>query len=177
MPENDPRAAVAEEPPSPPPIRRRPPPPPRKRGRGTLIGWILLLLFVGGVAAGGWFERQRIVAEFPQLGDAYALLGIPVEPPGPVFKLGEVTTGREEVDGDTVITVRGVVSNISERKQTLPPLRVQLTDSAGAVVYEWSFDPPQAELDAGGVVAFESQTKNPPETAQNLNISIEGEAP
>ncbi len=174
MPEDDPRAALAEEP-TPPPIRRRPAPPPRKRGYGTLIGWILLLLFVGGVAAGGWLERERIVAEFPQLRDVYALLGVPVEPPGPIFKLGEVKTERSEADGDTVIVVRGVVSNISDRKQSLPPLRVQLTDSAGAVVHEWSFEPPQKELDAGGVVAFESQTRNPPDTAQNLNISIEGD--
>ena len=173
MPQDDPRAAVAEAP-GPPP-RRRPPPP--KRGRGKLIGWLLLLLFVAGIAAGGWFERQRIVAQFPQLGDAYALIGIPVEPPGPVFKLSEVTLDSEVVEGTTVISVRGVVSNISNRKQSVPQLRAQLTNTAGEVLAEWTFEAPQDELDAGGAVAFETETRNPPDGAQNLSITIDGDRP
>lgn len=170
MPDNDPRAAAAEAPAAPP--RRRPAPPPKKKSRAGLVGWILLLLFVGGVVAGGWYERQRIVTQFPQLADVYALLGVPVEPPGPVFKLSEVKLGREVVEGDTVITVRGVVSNVSDRKQEVPQLRAQLTNAEGKVLTEWIFDAPQSELDAGGAVAFETETRNPPEGAQDLNISI-----
>ena len=170
MPENDPRAAVAEAPPPPP--RRRAAPPPKKKSRATLIGWLLLLLLVGSVVAGGWFQRQQIVEKFPQLADVYTLLGVPVEPPGPVFKLSDVALGRDVVEGETVITVRGVVANISERKQEVPALRAQLTNEAGEVLTEWTFEAPQQELDAGGAVAFETETRNPPEGARDLNISI-----
>ncbi len=170
MPENDPRAAVAEAPPPPP--RRRAAPPPKKKSRGALVGWILLLLFVGGVVAGGWFERQQIVEKFPQLADVYALIGVPVEPPGPVFQLSDVSLDRDVVEGDTVITVRGVVANLSDRKQEVPALRAQLTNEAGEILTEWTFEAPQSELDAGGAVAFETETKNPPEGARDLNISI-----
>ena len=177
MPEKDPRAAMvaaaaavtADVPPL--PGRRRGVPPQKKRG-GLAAGWILLLLFVAGVAAGGWFERERIVTRFPQLADVYALIGVPVAAQGQTLELNDVNTERAELDGDTVITVRGVVSNLSDRKQTLPPLRVQLTDSSGAVLAEWTFDPPRGELDAGDSVTFESQTRNPPEGAQNLNITF-----
>lgn len=173
MPANDPRAGVSEEQDVavPPPPRRRAAPP-TKRGKGPVFGWILLLVFVGGVAAGGWFERERIVQQFPQLRDVYTLLGIPVGPQGPVLELGQVTTESEDVDGGKVLTVRGVVTNISDQKQALPPLRVQLTDSSGNVVAEWTFDAPQSELDAGGVMAFESQTTNPPREARDLSINF-----
>ena len=180
MPENDPRAAVAATAAAvtpdvpPPPGRRRGALPQKKRSGGLAVGWILLLLLVAGAAAGGWFERERIVTQFPQLADAYALIGVPVVPQGPTLQLTDVNTERAELDGDTLITVRGVVSNISDRKQTLPPLRVQLTDSSGAVLAEWTFDPPRGELDAGESVTFESQTRNPPEGAQNLNITFTG---
>jgi predicted Zn finger-like uncharacterized protein len=171
MPDPDPRV-VAE--PGPPPPRRRPPPP-RKRGRGTLAGWILLLLFIAGIAAGGWFERDRIVAQFPQFADLYALLGIPVTPPGPVLSLIDVDLTSKEIEGETVITVHGVVSNISDRKQQVPTLQARLTDSAGAVLAEWTFEAPQSELDAGASVAFETDIKNPPKGAQNLGITfVEG---
>ncbi len=179
MPEADPRAAApaaeAEAEPTPPPLpRRRPAPPPRKKSRAVVVGWILLLLFVVGIAAGGWFGRQEIVARFPQLGDAYALIGVPVEPSGPTLKLGDVDLSSEVIDGDTVITVRGVVSNISQRKQQIPTLRAQLTDSAGEVLAEWTFESPQSELDVGAVVAFQTETRNPPKGAQNLGITFVG---
>ncbi|GAB4228068.1 MAG: zinc-ribbon domain-containing protein [Kiloniellaceae bacterium] len=171
MPDNDPRAAVAAAPP-PPPARRAAQPPKKKKSRAALVGWILLLFFIGGLVAGGWFERQRIVAQFPQLADVYALLGVPVDPPGPVLKLSDVALDRDVVEGDTVIIVRGVVSNISDRKQEVPSLRAQLTNGSGEILAEWTFEVPQAELDAGGSVAFETETKNPPEGARDLNISL-----
>jgi predicted Zn finger-like uncharacterized protein len=175
MPDDDPRAAVAAALDEPPPalLRRRPAPPPRK-SRGMAIGWILLLLFVAGVLAGGWFERDRIVARFPQMADLYALAGVPVAAPGPMLRLSDVQLDSAQVDGDTVITVRGVVTNITDRKQTLPMLRAQLTDSAGEALVEWTFAPPQGELDANGSVSFQTDTRNPPQGAQNLNIAFVG---
>src|SRR3546814_5698275 len=117
---------------------------------------------ISGLAAGGWLERERIVARFPQLADVYALAGVPVAASGPVLHLSDVALNSAEDAGDTVITVRGVITNISDRKQTLPMLRAQLTDSAGAMIAEWSFDPPRGELDAGASAPFETETRNPP---------------
>ncbi|MGF1594120.1 MAG: DUF3426 domain-containing protein [Kiloniellaceae bacterium] len=178
MPEDDPRAAVAAAEASvPPPPRRRPAQPPKKKGGGLALGWILLLLLVAGVAAGGWFGRDQIVAQFPQLADLYALAGIPVAAPGPVLQLSDVTLDSEEVAGDTVITVRGRVSNISDRKQDLPTLRARLTDSGDQVLAEWTFEVPQGQLDAGAAVSFRTETRNPPEGAQNLSITFGTDEP
>src|SRR3546814_9589930 len=90
-------------------------------------------------------SRERIVARFPQLADVYALAGVPVAASGPVLQLSDVALNSAEDAGDTVITVRGVITNISDRKQTLPMLRAQLTDSAGAMIAEWSFAPRSEE--------------------------------
>jgi predicted Zn finger-like uncharacterized protein len=172
MPEDDPRAALAAaEPDVPPPPRRRPLPE-KKKGRGVLVGWVLLLLFVGGVAAGAWFERQRIVDRFPQLADAYALLGIPVTPPDAALDLVIMEPTSDVIDGETVVTVRGTISNVSDHKQTLPNLRAQVLDAAGTVLTEWTFETPRRELDAGGSVSFQTETRNPPAGAQNLNITF-----
>lgn len=169
MPDDDPRAAVAEA--RVPPPRRRPPPPKKKRG-GVAVGWLLLLLLIAGAGAVGWFERQRIVTQFPQLADAYVLLGVPLEAPGPTFELSGVTVESDVVAGETVVTVRGQVANISDGKREVPALRAQLLGGDGEVVVEWLFEAPQSELDAGGVVAFESQTKNPPPEAQGVSVSF-----
>lgn len=169
MPENDPRAAVAE-PLGPPPRRRTAPPPVQKKKRGGVVaGWLLLLILIGGVAAAGWFERQRIVAQFPQMADAYALLGIPVAQSGPMLDL-KVAVDSGVVNGETVVTVSGVISNISDRKQRVPQLRAQLVDGEGQILKEWIFDAPQSELDAGGSVEFASETRNPPAAAQNVSV-------
>src|SRR3546814_8401781 len=93
--------------------------PPKKKSGGLAVGLILLLLFIAGLAAGGWLERERIVARFPQLADVYALAGVPVAASGPVLQLSDVALNSAEDAGDTVITVRGVITNISDRKQTL----------------------------------------------------------
>lgn len=174
MPENDPRVAAAE-PDVPPPPRRRPPAV-KKKGRGVLVGWVLLLLFVAGVAAGAWFERQRIVERFPQLADAYALLGIPVVPPGAVLDLVVMEPTSTVEAGDTVVTVRGTITNVSKLKQTLPNLRAQVLDGQGSVLAEWIFAPPRSEIDAGETVDFRTETRNPPEGAQNLSITVVGGA-
>src|SRR3546814_9038392 len=65
-------------------------------------------------------------------------------------------------------------SDVCSSDLTLPLLRAQLTDSAGAVLAEWSFEPPRSELDAGDSAPFETETRNPPEGAENLNITFVG---
>lgn len=174
MPEREPPAAAAADDLRPPPRRRAVPPPPPRKSSALALGWFLLLLFVGGVAAGAWFGREQIVAQLPQAADLYALAGIPVAAAGPALRLSEVALESTRVEGDTVITVRGVVTNISDRKQAVPMLRAQLTDQAGSVLTEWSFEPPRGELDAGASASFETQTRNPPEGAQNLSITFAG---
>jgi len=176
MPDKDPRIVEVEEMPPPPPPRRSARAKPPKRGRGVVVGWSLLLLLIAGLGAGGWFGREQIVAQVPQMADVYALIGIPVVPPGPVLELSALVTSSEVVEGDTVITARGVVTNISERKQPVPALHAQVTNAAGEVVSEWTFEAPQSELDAGAVMAFETETKNLPEGAQNLSVTfVEGD--
>ena len=179
MPESDPRvAAMAADSDitadTPPLRRRRTAPAPKKSSSSLAVGWLLLLLFVVGAVAGDRLERERIVARFPQLADVYALVGAPVSARGPMLQLSEVTTASADVGGETVITVRGVVANISDLKQTLPSLHAQITDASGAVLVEWTFDPPHRELDAGGSTTFETETRNPPAGAQNVSITFAG---
>lgn len=178
MPEEDPPAATEVEavepppPPPPPPLRKPRPQPKAKGGRGMTVAWIVLAVVVVGLAAGAWFGREQIVAQFPQFETAYAALGIPVVPPGPTLELSLAEPKATVRDGDRVVLLRGSVTNISDRKQPVPKLRARLTGQDGAVLLEWEFEAPKAELDAGAVVDFATEAVNPPSEGQNLTINF-----
>lgn len=178
MPEEDPppppvAAEAAEAPPPPIQPRRRPAAPAKGKSRmGMAIAWIILLLVVVGIAAGGWFGRNQIVAQFPQFEPVYTVLGIPVEPPGPSLELRLAEPQSTTRDGDRVVVLRGSVTNISDRKQRVPKLRARLTGQDGAVLLEWEFEAPKTELDAGGAVDFATEAVNPPREGQSLTINF-----
>lgn len=144
----------------------------KKGGGGSMVGWLVLLFFLLGVVAASWFARDEIVARFPQTETVYAALGIPVTLPGPTLEL-RVDDPRSVVrEGDRVILLEGTVTNITRRKQAVPKLKARLTDGEGAVLLEWVFEAPKAELDAGAEVDFITETINPPDEGQNLTINF-----
>ena len=136
------------------------------------IAWIILLLIVVGIAAGGWFGRNQIVAQFPQFEPVYTVLGIPVVPPGPSLELRLAEPQSTTRDGDRVVVLRGSVTNVSDRKQRVPKLRARLTGQDGAVLLEWEFEAPKTELDAGAAVDFATEAVNPPREGQSLTINF-----
>ena len=171
MPEEDPPPPVEAA--APPPPRRRPAAPAKGKSRtGMAIAWIILLVVVVGIAAGGWFGRNQIVAQFPQFEPVYTVLGIPVVPPGPNLELRLAEPQSTTRDGDRIVVLRGSVTNISNRKQRIPKLRARLTGQDGAVLLEWVFEAPKAELDAGAAVDFATEAVNPPEESQSLTINF-----
>ncbi|NIA68424.1 DUF3426 domain-containing protein [Pelagibius litoralis] len=180
MPEDEPPEAVEAAPAEsesipPPPLRppqRRPAPKKAKARRGGAIGWLLLLLFLLGLVAGAWFGRDQVVAQFPQTEPVYQALGIPVMPPGPTLELRVADPKSTVREGDRVILLRGTVTNISTRKQSVPKLMARLTGKDGEVLLEWVFEAPKAELDAGGEVEFATEAVNPPSEGQNLTINF-----
>ena len=125
-----------------------------------------------GVFAGAWFGRDQIVAQFPQTETVYAALGIPVTPPGPTLQLRVIAPEESYRDSDRVLTFKGTVVNISNRKQMVPKLQARLTDQEGTVLLEWEFQAPKGQLDAGAAVDFATEAVNPPREGQNLTIKF-----
>lgn len=172
MPQEEQPAAAAAEEPDPPPPPRAAAPKKRKAKPVLAFGWLMLLIFVVGLGAGVWFGREQIVAQIPQAETLYGLLGIPVGDSGPTLELRVAAPTSTLRQGARVIVVNGAITNLTERKQPVPKLRARLTDKDGAVLLEWEFEAPKAELDAGAAVDFSTETIDPPREGQHLTINF-----
>jgi len=164
--EASPQAAEpAQKAPESPPRKRlpTPPPPPSRAASGVAIGWVLFLLVLAALAAGGYFGRAQIVAAIPASADLYRLVGLEVDSRvGGGLELREIKSVRRLVEGERLVVIEGKVANISDKPQSVPPLRASLTDAQGERVDEWTFQAADVTLPPGGVTGFETSTKNAP---------------
>jgi predicted Zn finger-like uncharacterized protein len=153
--------------------RRRGPKPPRQKevrsGRASLIlGWILFLAVIGGLAAGLYFGRAQVLALVPAAEPLYQMAGLMPPPAGVPLELRDVKTVRRVVEGEPVVVVEGLVSNATDEPQAVPLLRVSLIDAKGNEVESWTFAASVTTLQPGGTADFETIAKNPPKEGRVL---------
>ncbi len=176
--ESPPEAAQESAVPEPPEIpekraRRRGPKPPRHKeassGRSSLIlGWLLFLAVIGGLAAGLYFGREQVLALVPAAAPLYQMAGLAPPPVGVPLELRDVKTARRLVDGEQVVAVEGLVSNVTSEPQSVPLLRASIIDSKGDEVENWTFAASATTLPPGGTTNFETTAKNPPREGRIL---------
>jgi predicted Zn finger-like uncharacterized protein len=148
------------------PVRRRPPKMPRPRNGGgrasLLLGWLLFLAVIAGLAAGLYYGREQVVRLVPAAAALYQMAGLGEAPAGATLELRDVRTARRMVDGKSVVVVEGLVANISDQPQPVPMLRASLTDAKGAEVENWTFTASASSLPPGGTTGFETTADSPP---------------
>ncbi|MHA1599380.1 MAG: DUF3426 domain-containing protein [Alphaproteobacteria bacterium] len=170
-PEPAPVAAESQEIPEKRARRRGSKPPRQKEGRGgssILLGWILFLAVIGGLAAGLYFGRDQVLALVPAAAPFYQMVGLGPPPVGVPLELRDVTTARRLVDDEQVVVVEGLVSNATSEPQSVPLLRASLIDSKGDEVESWTFAASATTLPPGGTTGFETIAKNPPREGRIL---------
>ena len=148
------------------PALRRPP----RRTAG--VGWLALIVLVLLLLLGLLFGREQIMAALPQTKTAYAAIGLAeLEPP---FTLDfDVSKGRASfADGGKTLVIEGEIVNLGKTPQRVPPIRMELRDSAGQEVGNWTFEPPVAELAPGARVPFSTRRESPPEGARGFKASF-----
>ena len=152
--------------------RRRVPKPPRQKaargGASLLIGWLLFLAVIGGLAAGLYFGREQVLALVPTAAPLYQMVGLGPPAAEAPLELHDVKTARRLVDGEQVVVVEGLVSNITGEPQSVPLLRASLIDSKGDEVESWTFAASATTLPPGGATGFETIAKNPPREGRIL---------
>jgi len=160
------RPAAAAAPREKRPRRRGPKPPRQKEARGgrasLLLGWILFLAVIGGLAAGAYFGRAQVLALVPAAESLYQMAGLMPPPVGVPLELRDVKIARRLVEGEQVVVVEGVVSNVTGEPQSVPLLRASLIDAKGSEVESWTFAASATTLPPGGTTGFETIAKNPP---------------
>lgn len=181
-------APVAAEPAAPqlPPVRNwatsdidELPPPPfgasgrksdRRRGRRnparmwTALAVAFALIVGGGGAALAWFGVPAWAeAWLPQLAGAEPDLVIEL----PV----EAQDHRTLPNGTIYFAARGFIVNPTDQPQRVPPIKAELRDSTGTIVYEWIIRPDVETIPPGERIAFGEARTDIPRRAVLLTAS------
>ena len=144
-----------------------------QRRRGHLAGWLILLLVLAGLAAAGWYWRDKVVAAVPETAKIYDWLGIEVGEAAPEGRLELVnyTFVRRLVEGERRLVVAGEVVNRTGEPQTVPPLRARVLDESGNEILAWEFAADETQLPAGASTRFESVHEHP-DYGGELNVEV-----
>lgn len=186
----DPGFEDADKIPDPPPIpqqliRNNPKPEPKKK-KG-IVGWIIFLLLLGGIGAGGYFAKDQIIELWPPIAKVYDMVGLDVPHVGEGLDIRELPPTREEEDGVDVLVVRAEIVNIVEEPRPLPYLLIELLDPLDRVVqrkkvpliYDESLVSTGAEmpmqqqmLPVGESLTVETRIRRPNPTATRLQVTF-----
>lgn len=124
---------------------------------------LALVLLIGALAAAFWFLapvewRQRVGIAGPE------------ETP---LLLQVRTSDRQTLaSGNELFAVSGRVINPTESDQPVPPLRAELRNSAGKLIYSWTIAPPARTLPPGASASFNSAEVNVPKGADQLTVTL-----
>lgn len=78
---------------------------------------------------------------------------------------------RTLANGVILFAANGSIVNPTDKPQRVLPIRAELRDNSGAVVFEWIINPPIAVLPAGERRAFSSARTDVPRRAVMLTAS------
>ncbi len=140
----------------------------RSLQRALLVTLVLIL----GIGFWGYMARDTIVRAYPDSVKLFALFLAAPKPPGDGLELTPLESKRQEAGGATVLVIRGEIANPSTGPRDVPPLRGLLYGADGAELHSWRFNAPEERLLAGQFVQFQTEVRDPPIEATDLNITF-----
>ncbi|MHA1536158.1 MAG: DUF3426 domain-containing protein [Alphaproteobacteria bacterium] len=145
------------------PATPRPAPQVGQRSRARMVLWLIFIVLIAGIVGGGYRYRQLVVNRWPSATGIYEAVGISVIPPPSysfTFVKEKVETKFETIDGKSVLSVSGVITNKSSRARPVPHIRIYVRDKAKNLVQTWSFSIKKKTLKAGESAEFKTRIKN-----------------
>jgi predicted Zn finger-like uncharacterized protein len=129
---------------------------------GTIITLVALLILL----------REPIVRALPDSARLYGLIGLAPDPLGHGLEIRDVAHARQRVGGEDVLSVTGIVANISGKREALPSLRVSLYDPADDELQFVTVPHAQASLGAGESVPFQATIPGARAEARHLRVGF-----
>ena len=145
----------------------------RRGSRGAGLPLLIMVLLALGIA-GGYFFRERVIAEWPKTAQIYELVGLPTKVLGVGLELANVNFTRQQVAGQTIVQVQGNIFNKTDKEILLPPLKAALQDDSGKLLYDWIFGVDRPTIRPGETISFKTEAKSPPPEATKLTITFSG---
>jgi len=135
----------------------------RRRNRslmGVYSVWFIALALLGSMAFYAFNNKQSIVEKYPGTATIYQAFGVEANAIGLEFE--DPTIRRLPVDGVETLVINGHIINITDETRQIPMLELSIVNKSEDVLASWVIEPPQAELEAKGRIAYSSEYQNPP---------------
>jgi predicted Zn finger-like uncharacterized protein len=126
----------------------------------TLLAIVAAVLMLGAVAAISYFGVPVFGNGANAAGSALAIQSTR-EPDRTTLE-----------SGNELLTVYGRVLNNSGKQQRVPPIKAELVDAQGRVVYGWEISAPVTELAPGANTNFNSAVMDVPRGAKRLRLNF-----
>lgn len=88
------------------------------------------------------------------------------------LELRQVQASKADDQGAPILTVQGLIVNVSKVVQPVPRLVATVKDLQGKELDSWSFAAEVTHLPPGGSTGFRSETVYPTATTQSTNVSV-----
>ena len=130
----------------------------------TMAAAAFALTIAGGVGA-------LAVFGVPAWAEGVFAFALPDEPDLVIELPVEAQVHRTTANGTIYFHANGFIVNPTDRAQRVPPIRAELRDADGGIVYEWIIPPPVTSLPPGGRARFSEARADIPRRAVLLTAS------
>jgi predicted Zn finger-like uncharacterized protein len=154
-------------------------------GRGLVIGWVSLVVFLVGIIMALVFMQETITGAWPASTRLYEMFGAGSharsenqEAEGAHDNLSEYirityqSSAEIAADGSVVLIIRGTVSNSASFDIDLPRVRGVLRNQQRRDIREWYFDFDETTIRGGRVMPFQSTVPNAPRDTDQLELFL-----
>ncbi len=155
-------------PPAEAPMAEIAPPPIKESGRGTRMGWLLLILFLLGLTGFVLMAPKTVVSMLPGATRLYAALGMPINSTGLAFQ--GVNYGFHQEGEETVLEVKGDIVNLTDAAIKPPVVVVVLLDENGKELSQYTTVAREEPLGAGEAAPFLAEIASPPAEVRKLKV-------
>jgi predicted Zn finger-like uncharacterized protein len=140
--------------------------PSRRRLAGAGLALAGIVAFVLALLPAG---RAGLVRALPQTARLYAGLGLPVNLRGLAFR--DVAAYQvPDASGSGRVVVEGDLVSAAKEAVAVPPLRLELRDEHGQVVYRWTAPAPRDRLEPEESARFRAELPNAPAKGRDVLV-------
>ena len=142
------------------------------QGKKGVIGWLVLLVLLGGLGGAGYVFSDKIIQMVPLSAKLFEAVGAHVPYAGEGLDLRELPAERRDEDGIDVLVISAEVSNISDVDRNLPVVRVELLDPLDRVVQRKDIRAEVMVMTPGETLTVQTKIRNPNPNATQLSITF-----